>query len=206
MCGRFVLIGDWGKIAQEFDLSETESTLSATGDIYPGQDSACIIRTETGNSVVNLHWGFVPKWATPKLKTKLLINARAETLGEKPAFSDAFQKRRCLIVAFGFYEWTEGKKPFYFYLRSGQPFGLAGIYEAAITPGGPKSSFVIITTGPNKLIASLHDRMPVIIPVDKRFLWLDYSQYDKDRLKSLLVPYPEAEMEMRQAEFTARRR
>jgi putative SOS response-associated peptidase YedK len=205
MCGRFVLSGDWEKIAQEFDLNEIESTRWATGDIHPGQDSACIIRTETGNSVINLHWGFTPQWATLKSKTKLLINARAETLDEKPSFADAFQKRRCLIVAFGFYEWAAEKKLFYFYLRNDQPFGLAGIYQPAITPSGLKSSFVIITTSPNKLIAPLHDRMPVIISVNKRSLWLDCSQYDKDRLQSLLVPYPEAEMEMRQAEFTARR-
>jgi hypothetical protein len=149
MCGRFVLIGDWGKIAQEFDLSETESTLSATGDIYPGQESACIIRTETGNNVVNLHWGFVPKWATPKSKPKLLINARAETLGEKPAFGDAFQTRRCLIVPFGFYEWTVREKPFYFYLRSGRPFGLAGIYEPAINAASGWITANAIKTGYN---------------------------------------------------------
>jgi putative SOS response-associated peptidase YedK len=205
MCGRFVLIVDWEKIAQEFDLSDAESILSTTGDIHPGQDSVCIIRAATGNSAVNLHWGFVPRWSTLKSPNKLLINARAETLEGMPAFGDAFRERRCLIVASGFYEWTARKKPFYFYLRNGRPFGLAGIYEPAITPGGPKSSFVIITTFPNKLVASLHDRMPVIIPVNKRFLWLDCSQYDKDRLKSLLVPYPEEEMKMREAEFTARR-
>jgi putative SOS response-associated peptidase YedK len=205
MCGKFVLSGDWEIIAQEFDLSAPESALRTTGDIQPGQDSTCIIRTETGNGIVNLHWGFAPQWVTPKPKAKLLINARAETLAEKPSFADAFQKRRCLIVAFGFYEWSEKKKPFYFYLRSGRPFGLAGIYEPAITPSGPRSSFVIITTTPNKLIAPLHDRMPVIIPADQRFLWLDCSRYDKDRLQSLLVPYPEAEMKMREADFSVPR-
>ena len=111
----------------------------------------------------------------------------------------------CLIVVSGFYERTEGKKLFYFYLRSGRPFGLAGIYEPAITPNGPQSSFVIVTTTPNKLIAPLHDRMPAIIPHNQQSLWLDCTHYDRKNLKSLLVPYPAAEMEMREAKFTASR-
>jgi putative SOS response-associated peptidase YedK len=205
MCGKFVLSGDWEIIAQEFDLAATENALSATGDVHPGQDSACIIRTAAGNSIVYLHWGFVPRSAAWRSKTRLLINARSETLDEKPAFSDAFRSRRCLIAASGFYEWTKGKRPFYFYSGNGRPFGLAGIYEPAIAPGNPRSSFVVITTSPNKLIAPLHDRMPAIIPADQRSLWLDCSHYDRKNLKSLLAPYPDSEMKMREADFSAPR-
>lgn len=204
MCGRFVLVSSWEKIAGEFDLSETDNDFSPAGDIHPGQDSACIIRDGAINKAVNLHWGFVPRWLAQKPGSKLLINARSETLAAKPIFCDAFQKRRCLIVADGFYEWTKEKKPLYFYLKNGQPLGLAGLYEPATAQGWPKLSFVIITTSPNKLIAPLHDRMPVIIPAGKRSLWLDQSFYDKDRLQSLLVSYPEEEMAMRKAEFISR--
>ena len=206
MCGRFVLVSSWEKIAGEFDLSETDNNFSTAGDIHPGQDSTCIIRDGTINKSVSLHWGFISPWLKQKPGSKLLINARAETLAEKLIFRDDFQKRRCLIVADGFYEWTKEKKPFYFYLKNGQPLGLAGIYEPATAEGAPKASFVIITTSPNKIIAPLHDRMPVIIPADQRCLWLDQSLYDKTQLQSLLVSYPEAEMAMRQAEFTARQR
>jgi putative SOS response-associated peptidase YedK len=204
MCGRFVLVSSWEKIAGEFDLSETDNDPSAAGDIHPGQDSICIIRDGAINKAVNLHWGLVPSWLAQKPGSKLLINARAETLAEKPTFRDAFQKRRCLIIADGFYEWTKEKKPFYFYLKNGRPLGLAGLYEPATVAGSPKLSFVILTTSPNKLIAPLHDRMPVIIPAGKRSYWLDQSLYDKARLQSLLVSYPEAQMAMRKAEITSR--
>jgi putative SOS response-associated peptidase YedK len=205
MCGRFVLGSSWDKIAEEFVLNEINQIHSATGDIHPGQVAACIIHTGTNNDIVNLHWGFVLQRAVQKSAIKLLINARAETVAEKPTFRDAFQKRRCLIIADGFYEWTKDKKPYYFYLQNKNLFGLAGIYDPAIASGDTESSFVIITTGPNELIGPLHDRMPVIIPVDKRSLWLDGGKFDLKQLQSLLVPYPASEMAARPEELTARR-
>jgi putative SOS response-associated peptidase YedK len=204
MCGRFVLISDVGKIAGEFAVSDINKTLASTGDIYPGQNCACIIKEEAKNVLANLHWGFSPRWIKQKMQDKLLINARAETLADKPTFRDAFQRRRCLIAADGFYEWSAEKKPFYLYMQNKKPFGLAGIYEPAAADD-TLASFVIITTEPNELIAAMHKRMPVIIPAAQRSLWLDNSKYDPGKLLSLLIPYPAAEMAMRPAEFTARR-
>jgi putative SOS response-associated peptidase YedK len=203
MCGQFALVKAWEKIAREFGLSGTDKNLSATGNIHPGDYCTCIVGSPTGNEAVTLQWGFRPEWMMKNSGKKLLINARAETIAVKPAFSDAFQKRRCLIVAEGFYEWTKEKKPFYFYLKSGAPFGLAGVYESSPTAGFIRKSFVIITTRPNEVIAPLHDRMPVIIPADKRLLWLNNTNYDRNALRSLLVPYPALQMAMRPAAITA---
>jgi putative SOS response-associated peptidase YedK len=200
MCGRFVLLSDWENIAREFDLNRIDKNLPATGDIQPGQESICVIRNQTSNVATVLLWGFLPPPIMQKPGSKLLINARAETIDMKPMFHNDFRQRRCLIVADGFYEWTKEKKAFYFYLKSGKPFGLAGIYESAMS-GIAKKSFVIITTRPNELIAPLHDRMPVMIPADKRSLWLDNTKYDKDTLQSLFVPYPAEEMTMHPAEL-----
>ena len=199
MCGKFILISDWKNIAGEFDLQDTGQFPASAGDVYPCSDAACIIRMDSKNIAVNLHWGFSPEWAKQKSRSNLLINARAETLSRKPTFRDAFQKRRCLIAADGFYEWSKEKKQFKFSLQNKKPFGLAGIYEPAIVPGNAKSSFVIITTSPNELIAPLHDRMPVIIPADKRSLWLDNGKYDISKLKLLFDPYPALEMAMNKA-------
>ena len=104
-----ILISDVGKIASEFAVSDINKTLASTGDIYPGQNCACIIKEEAKNVLANLHWGFNPLWINKKMQNKLLINARAETLADKPTFRDAFQKRRCLIAADGFYEWSTEK-------------------------------------------------------------------------------------------------
>jgi putative SOS response-associated peptidase YedK len=203
MCGKFVSISNWKNIAGEFDLGDTNQIPVTPGDIYPGQDAACIIRMGKNNYGVNLHWGFFSRWANRKSSGSLLINARAETLSQKASFRDAFQRRRCLIAADGFYEWSKEKKQICFFLLNKKPFGLAGIYEPAIVPGAAQSSFVIITTSPNDLIAPLHDRMPVIIPADKQSLWLENGEYDIRKLTTLLNPYPASEMAMCEAGFPA---
>jgi putative SOS response-associated peptidase YedK len=127
-----------------------------------------------------------------------LINARAETVDKKPSFRDAFKKRRCLIVADGFYEWKrEGNKkmPLYYYLKSGRPFGFAGLYETWITPDKKQiNTCTIITTSANELIAPVHDRMPVILSNDQEKVWLGSNPSDVPALLSLLKPYPADEM------------
>ena len=203
MCGKFVLISNWKNIAGEFDLEDTNQIPVPAGDIYPGHDATCIIHRGKNYHGVNLHWGFFPRWANRKSRGNMLINARAETLSQKASFRDAFQRRRCLIVADGFYEWSKEKKQFGFFLLNKKPFGLAGIYEPAIVPGDAQSSFVIITTSPNELIAPLHDRMPVIIPADKQSLWLENGEYDIRKLTPLFNPYPASEMAMCEAGFPA---
>jgi putative SOS response-associated peptidase YedK len=127
-----------------------------------------------------------------------MFNARAETIAEKPSFRDAFKKRRCLIVADGFYEWQrqeKGKKPFYISLKSGEPFGFAGLYETWMSPDNlTVKTCTIITTEPNELIKPIHDRMPVIIPKDREKIWIDTGIQDKEELKAILKPYPAEEM------------
>jgi putative SOS response-associated peptidase YedK len=204
MCGRFVLISKVDQIAEEFNLADIASSSVASGDIHPGQKAACIISENRKNRLLVLPWGFSPQWSKQTTKSKLLINARSETLSEKPTFREAFQKRRCLIAADGFYEWSKEKKQYYFYLQNRKPFGLAGIYEETELPAtGKEASFVIITTSPNRLISPIHNRMPVIIPHDKQSMWLDNEKYDKSQLQSLTAPYPAQEMEMRPGAFIA---
>jgi putative SOS response-associated peptidase YedK len=201
MCGRFVLISNVGQIAEEFNLTDITSSSIYSGDIHPGQKAACVISEDKKNRLLILPWGFSPPWSKQATKSGLLINARAETLAEKPTFKEAFQKKRCLIPADGFYEWSKEKKQFYFYLQNRKPFGLAGIYEPGLSLTGKEASFVIITTSPNKLIAPVHNRMPVIIPHDKQSLWLDNATFEKTELQSLMAPYPAQEMEMRPGTF-----
>jgi putative SOS response-associated peptidase YedK len=139
-----------------------------------------------------LQWGLVPNWADPSIG-KRLINARAETVGEKPAFQAAYRSRRCLVVADGFYEWQrqeEGpKQPYYFHLKGGVPFGFAGLWERWRHPGGGHiQSCVIITTEANQLVAPIHHRMPVILDAADYEAWLDPDYFDPGHLQSLLRP------------------
>jgi len=202
MCGRFVLTSNAGQIAEEFNLTDITLSSISSGDIHPGQKAACVINKDKKNRLLILPWGFSPPWSKQTTKSGLLINARAETLAEKPTFQEAFQKRRCLIVADAFYEWSKEKNQYYFYLQNRRPFGLAGICDEPELPvTGKEGSFVIITTSPNRLISPLHNRMPVIIPRDKQSLWLDNSRYEKAELQALMTPYPDEEMEMRPGIF-----
>jgi len=196
MCGRIVLARDWKNIAAEFALADAPQFPAPAGDIYPGRVAAGIVRGRENNTGVNLRWGFSLRWSGEKCRSSLLINARAETISRKPLFRDAFQKRRCLIVADGFYEWSKEKKQLLFCLQDKKTFGLAGIYDPEISAGGPASSFVIITTRANELIAPFHDRMPVIISADEQTCWLDNSRFDVCKLTALLKPYPAEEMAM----------
>lgn len=129
-----------------------------------------------------------------------MINARAESLAEKISFKTAFEKQRCLVVADGFFEWKkEGtlKKPFYIRLRSGKPFGFAGLYNVWTSPEGEKiTTSTIITTAANELIQPIHDRMPVITPEDKYNLWLNPAVHEKDVLAQVLKPFSSVAMEL----------
>ena len=128
-----------------------------------------------------------------------MINARAETLTEKPAFRNAFLKRRCLIIADGFYEWTRhkgDKTPIRVTLKSGEAFGFAGLWETWRSPDNQEiQSCTIITTYANDLMKTIHDRMPVILTTESERLWLDYNQQDPKKLKELLIPYESIKME-----------
>ncbi len=190
------------KIAEEFNLAAVTSSPIPSGDIHPSEKAVCIVSEDKKNILQVWRWGFFSRQPKPTTKSALLINARAETLAVKPTFRETFQKRRCLVVADGFYEWSKEKKPYYFYLQSHRPFGLAGICDEPQLPAtGREASFVIITTSPNRLVSPIHNRMPAIIPHDEQALWLDNKKYNESELQSLMTPYPAQEMEMRPAAF-----
>lgn len=146
-------------------------------------------------------WGLIPSWAKDPAIGSNLINARAETLAEKPAFRSAFRRRRCLIWADGFYEWQvvpsqKSKIPTYIRLQSGRPFVFAGLWESWREPaGGEVRTCTIITTRPNSLMQPIHSRMPVILPASAWSQWLDPQENDPARLSALLIPYPAEEMQ-----------
>jgi len=198
MCGRFVLISDLSVITDAFDIHEIVCDYRPDPDIRPGRQIAAVVHDGV-NRLVSFRWGLIPSWAKDPSMGSRLINARAETLTEKPSFRNAFKKRRCLIVADGFYESRkEGnqKVPVFFRLKSGRPFGFAGLYETWTSPAGKAiATCTIITTEPNDLIRPIHHRMPVIVPKEKEALWIDPAVQDESSLSPILQPYPPFEME-----------
>jgi putative SOS response-associated peptidase YedK len=198
MCGRFVLVTDLKNIQDDFDVAEISCEHQPCWNIAPTQSVPVIINQNGKNQLITLRWGLIPSFSKDPAGVTGLINARAETVDTKPSFKDAFKKKRCLIIADGFYEWQkEGKSkiPLYYYLKSGRPFGFAGLYETWISPDKKKiSTCTIITTCANELIKPVHDRMPVILPKDKERTWLNCNEADAALLLSLLKPYPAAEM------------
>ena len=199
MCGRFVLVTDLTKISEKFDVRDTLSGIKADWNISPGQHIPAVVHRDGQNILESFLWGLIPSWAKDPSIGNKLINARAETIHEKPSFRTAFKRRRCLIVADGFYEWkTEGRKktPLYFYLKSGEPFGLAGLYETWMSPDQKQiHTCTIITTDANTLIQPIHDRMPVIVPKEQERTWISDEIEDKVILLPILKPYPADQMD-----------
>ena len=198
MCGRFVLFSSVNIISREFAVLPENIAFSPSYNIAPTQEILIVI-DEGERRLIKCRWGFIPSWAKdPNIGYKM-INARAETLAEKPTFKSAIRNHRCLVVADGFYEWKkEGreKKPFYIHLKSGRPFGFAGLYSYWQTPeDGLICTCTIITTGANHLLEPIHNRMPAIIPGDSRDEWLDPEIQDEKRILPLLSPYAAEDME-----------
>jgi putative SOS response-associated peptidase YedK len=159
-----------------------------------------IIERPNGREMEMLQWGLVPSWSTEANNSGGglggLINARAETLAEKPSFAESFQRRRCLIPADGFYEWKRSgklKQPFFFQMKDESLFAFAGIWDKWQRDGRSITSCTIITTTPNELLEPIHDRMPVILTADAYDAWLR-ADADPRELKALLAPYPAAAM------------
>jgi putative SOS response-associated peptidase YedK len=199
MCGRFTLTLDPGELREELDLGPIAAELHARFNIAPTQPVAVVTEPEK-RQVELFKWGLVPSWAKDPTIGSRLINARSETLAEKPSFRKAFERRRCLILADGFFEWahagekTARKTPYYFHLASGQAFTFAGLWEIWRSPGGEDlHSCTIITCPANERIAAFHDRMPVILPEAVRWKWLDPAAKPAD-LNSFLTPYPAGEI------------
>lgn len=197
MCGRFSLtVGD-RDIAEEWDV-HVPFDIPPRYNIAPTQP-VVVLLDDGERRVDQFQWGLVPFWAkAPKIGNRM-INARAETLFEKPAYRAAAKRRRCLVLADGFYEWqtTEGgpKVPHYVRLKSGRPFGFAGIWEHWEGAQGELLTCSIVTTEPNELMKPIHNRMPVIVRKDLEEAWLDTGLQDPDDLQSVLRPFPDDELE-----------
>jgi putative SOS response-associated peptidase YedK len=198
MCGRFEIHSPVDIIAQIFGVDGRGADYPPNYNVAPGQD-ILLVTNQGKRRLVRSRWGLVPSWSKELSTGYRMINARAETLAEKKSFKPAFEKQRCLVVADGFFEWKkEGtlKKPYYIRLKSGKPFGFAGLYNVWTSPEGEQiTTSTIITTEANELIQPIHDRMPVITPVDKYDLWLDPAVHDKDILAPVLMPFSSREME-----------
>ena len=196
MCGRFILTSPGRVLAAQFELQH-EPELTPRYNIAPTQQVPAIKMDTGGRRLEMLKWGLVPFWAKDASISARLINARCETLSEKPAFRAAFKSRRCLIPANGFYEWMKerGKKqPYLFKFTDGSLFAFAGLWERWESKDGVAlESCTIITTDANELVQPLHDRMPVILKNKDYALWLDPIA-KREILQPLLIPYPSVEM------------
>lgn len=199
MCGRFVLISSVADLQRALQATQLVMDLHPSFNVAPRQDVLAVVRDGDDRRMTWLRWGLIPFWAKDPTIGDRLINARAETVASKPAFRAALRRRRCLIAADGFYEWQrrgEQKTPMYIHLKSGQPFAFAGLYETWTSPEGERiESCAIITTGPNELMAPIHNRMPVILLPEEHTLWLDPGVQDTALLQPLLRPYPAEQME-----------
>jgi putative SOS response-associated peptidase YedK len=203
MCGRFTLRASASVIAEQFSLFEVPAFV-ARFNIAPTQPVPVIRRQADAlpsprRELSWLRWGLIPGWAKDPAIGARLINARAETAAEKPAFRAAMRRRRCLVVADGFYEWQPSgrtKQPHFIRLRDDRPFAFAGVWE---TWEGADHSLLetcaILTTGPNELIRPIHDRMPAILSPADYASWLDPAIEDPSQLRPLLTPYPSDAMQ-----------
>jgi putative SOS response-associated peptidase YedK len=202
MCGRFALIVDASVLADVFDVDPPRE-LKPRFNIAPTQMIPIIrIGSGTPRECAMVRWGLVPSWAKDEKIGARMINARGETVAEKPSFRSAVKDRRCLIPASGFYEWVtteSGKQPHYIHFEDDRPFAFAGLWERwSKGEGGPLDTCTIITTTPNERIADLHDRMPVILPPDRYDEWLRREPLAADRLRDILVPHPAEGMDVYQ--------
>ena len=197
MCGRFAQTHDGAAVAQAFQLSVAPE-LAPRYNIAPSQAVSVIVQSRrTGDRLHHgKQWGLVPAWSKDTKIGHKLINARSETVADKPAFRSAFQKRRCLIVADGFYEWQRAakgaaKQPYLIRLPERSLFAFAGLWERWRSPETNESYFscTILTTAANVLMAPIHHRMPVILPPAAYDAWLDSTHYNRGELTHLLQPY-----------------
>jgi len=199
MCGRFTLTVDPDQLRDAFPWLNIPDGWSPRYNIAPSQPVA-VVPNDSKNQLDFYVWGLIPSWAKDPEIGNRMINARAETLAEKPSYRNAFRRRRCLIPADGFYEWKQepgrkAKTPMYIKLESGKPFAFAGLWERWDSPDGSTIfSCTIITTEPNELMKEIHNRMPVILPEAAYSLWLNPGEADLGQLQTLLRPYPAGEM------------
>lgn len=199
MCGRFTLFSPPQEIINRFCVEQLEMEFEPRFNIAPSQQVLAVVSDGRHNRMGYLKWGLVPYWVKDPSIGNKMINARAETLAVKPSFREAFRKRRCLIIADGFFEWKKEKDrkvPQYIFLRDKQPFAFAGVWDRWISAEGKEiTSCTIITTEANSFMAPIHHRMPVILNPETEKVWLNRNINDADILDNILQPYPSAEME-----------
>jgi putative SOS response-associated peptidase YedK len=203
MCGRFTLTATVDQLIDRFYIEYflEQEDFQPSYNIAPSQSVLAVINNGRHNKMGFLRWGLIPPFAKDMSIGHKMINARSETLLEKPSFRTAYKKKRCLIIADSFYEWKrlddKKKIPMRIKLKSEELFAMAGLWENWKSPEG-KSIFscTVITTSPNKLVGDIHDRMPVILRPKDEKIWLDTSINDTNRLEKLMVPIDEDLMEV----------
>ena len=196
MCGRYTLRSSPQAVAKAFQLSDVPD-FSPRYNIAPTQQVLTIRQRDGARQASFMHWGLIPSWADDPSIGNRMINARAESVADKPSFRSAFKRGRCLIVADGFYEWQKtgnAKQPFYIRLKQERPFAFAGLAEYWHRGEQTIDSCTIITTDANELMADIHNRMPVILAPEDYDQWLDPQVQDKEKLLTLLRPYPADEL------------
>ena len=199
MCGRYVLAQDYEELKKRFGLQLADFSMKPSYNIAPGQDNP-VITNGTGRKIRAMKWGLIPHWAKdPKIAYKM-INARSETVAEKPSYRDSFKSKRCLIPATGFYEWQkskhdpEKKTPIHIRLKESKLFAFAGLWSLWKNEESEIFTYTIITTEANDFLREYHERMPVILKQADESKWLDHDS-DKDELQRLMVPCSEDRLE-----------
>jgi len=195
MCGRFTLTVDPAELQDTFSNYTFPSRFAPRFNIAPSQPVLAIPNDGT-NTADFFIWGLIPMWAKDPSIGNRLINARGETIAEKPSFRGSFKHKRCLILADGFYEWKASpvkktKTPYFIHMKDRSPFAFAGLWDSWESPDGSSiRTCTIITTEPNELMATLHNRMPVILHPRDHAKWLDASHQTPENLLTLIKPYP----------------
>ena len=193
MCGRFSLTADLGELARRFEFDGNLLDPESNYNVAPTQNVLTVIGGENRRGGF-MRWGLIPHWAKTASIGSRMINARAETVAQKPAFRDAFRRRRCLVLADGFYEWQRAgsvRRPMRIVMESGEPFAFAGIWSVwRDSEGNRIPSCTIITTEANDLLRPVHNRMPVILPREMEEFWLDPDVHDTAALGDALTSYP----------------
>ena len=198
MCGRYSLISDLQDLARQFEFDGTGFEHTPRYNVAPTQQVLTVTNRDERRAEY-MRWGLIPSWARDATIGNRMINARSETLAQKPSFRNALQRRRCLVLADGFYEWQKvgkSKRPMRIVLKSRQPFAFAGLWESwRDLDGETVRSCTIVTTQANELLRPIHERMPVILPCDLEEFWLDGDVTDPVTLSDILAPYPDEPME-----------
>lgn len=198
MCGRYTITVNPETVQQELGLASMPADFQPRYNVAPTQPVAVVADAE-GRRAEMMRWGLIPSWAKDIEIGSKMINARSETITEKPSFRNAFMKRRCLVLADGFYEWQKGggprgrSQPYYFKLEDGQPFAFAGLWEFWKSPQGEAiRSCTIITCPANDIVRPVHERMPVMLTGDALWAWMEGTSAAD--LQAMLKPYPPQKM------------